>query len=93
MRMMLRFTIPVERGNRAVADGSLARAFEALLSEHKPEAAYFFVDQGKRGGLLVFDIADVSELPRINEPLFAALDAAIEITPVLTADDLKRGIA
>ena len=61
-------------------------------SAHKPEAAYFFVDHGKRGGLVVFDIVDATELPRINEPLFAALDASIDITPVLTADELKRGL-
>lgn len=92
MRVMLRFTIPVERGNRAVADGSMQRAIDGLLSAHNPEAAYFFVEQGKRGGLVVFDIGDAAELPRINEPLFAALDASIDVTPVLTADDLKRGL-
>jgi len=92
MRVMLRFTIPVERGNQAAADGSLERTFEALRSENKPEAAYFYVEQGKRAGLLVLEVADVVQLPRINEPLFAALDASIEITPVLTADDLKRGL-
>jgi hypothetical protein len=29
----------------------------------------------------------------LNEMMFAALDAAIDVVPVLTLDDLKRGIA
>ncbi|MCP4330897.1 MAG: hypothetical protein GY791_21120 [Alphaproteobacteria bacterium] len=92
MRMMFRFTIPVEKGNAAISDGSLAEAIEALLAEHKPEAAYFLVDQGKRAGMVFIDIADPAELAHINEPLFAKLDAAIEIMPVLTAEDLRRGL-
>jgi hypothetical protein len=32
-------------------------------------------------------------LPKFNEPKFAALDAAIDIVPALTLDDLKRGLS
>ena len=41
MRLMLRFTIPVERGNEAEADGSLALAIKELIEKMQPEAAYF----------------------------------------------------
>jgi hypothetical protein len=92
MRLMLKFTIPVEKGNKAAADGTLERAIGALMAEVKPEAAYFMLDQGQRAGLVVFEQTDAAALPKINEPLFAALDAAIEIQPVLTADDLRRGL-
>ena len=33
MRMMLRWTVPVERGNETIEDGSLARTLEALMEE------------------------------------------------------------
>ena len=92
MRLMLRFSIPVEKGNEAAKDGSLGRAIEALVEQVQPEAAYFFLDQGERAGLVVFEAADASELPKINEPFFAALDAEIEIHPALTLDDLKKGL-
>jgi hypothetical protein len=41
MRMMLKFTLPVEKSNAAINDGSLANTMESILSKLKPEAAYF----------------------------------------------------
>jgi hypothetical protein len=41
VRMMLHVTIPVEQGNKAIKDGSLAKTFQSFMEEHKPEAAYF----------------------------------------------------
>ena len=89
---MLKFAIPVEKGNEAAKDGSLGRAIDALIKQVKPEAAYFMVEQGKRAGIIVFNESDQSRLPKINEPLFAKLNAAIEIYPVLTLEDLKKGL-
>jgi len=93
MRLMLRFTIPVERGNEAARDGTLGKAIDTLLERTKPEAAYFMMDGGERAGLIVFETDDQAVLPTLNEPMFAALDAAIEIIPCLNADDLRRGLA
>ena len=92
MRLMLRFTIPVERGNEAAQDGTLGAAIDALIERTKPEAAYFSLDGGERAGMIVFEVDDPARLAEINEPLFAALDAAIDIVPVLTLDDLRRGL-
>jgi hypothetical protein len=39
MRMMLKFALPVDRGNQAFKDGSLGRAMEAIIGKLKPEAA------------------------------------------------------
>lgn len=92
MRLMLKFTIPVEQGNRTVADGSMSRAIEGLLEQVKPEAAYFTLQDGKRAGFIIFDQADPARLTAINEPLFAKLNAAIETCPVLTIEDLRKGL-
>jgi hypothetical protein len=92
MKLMLRFAIPVEKGNEAIADGSLGKAIEKLLADTKAEAAYFTLVDGERGGMIFFDETDSARLPQLNEPLFAALDAAIEIVPVVTAEDLKKTI-
>ena len=58
MRMMLKFTLPVETSNAAINDGSLGRTMESILSKLKPEAAYFTPLEGKRGGMIFFDLAD-----------------------------------
>jgi hypothetical protein len=92
MRMMLRFTVPVERGNEAVKDGTIGRTFEALQQELKPESSYFFTEDGERAGLMVFDMTDQAMCPRVAERLFRDLDAAVAFHPVLNADDLRRGL-
>lgn len=92
MRMMLRWTVPVEAGNRAFADGTLGPAIEAVLEDLNPEAAYFFAEDGERSGMVIFDMADTSEIPRIAEPLFIKFDAAVQFVPVMNADDLKKGL-
>ena len=93
MRMMLRFTLPVEKGNQAFNDGSLARTMESVMTRLKPEAAYFAPLDGKRSGMLFFDIAEPSQIVEIVEPLFLNLDAAVEIVPVMNAEDLRKGLA
>ena len=93
MRMMLRWTVPVERGNEAIKDGSLAQTIESLLEELKPEAAYFWPENGERAGMIVFDMADPTQIPQIAEPLFMNLDASVEFMPVMNAGDLKQGIS
>ena len=93
MRMMLRWSMPVERGNQAIEDGSIGKIIEALAEQLKPEAAYFFPDGGERSGMMVFDMTDPAEIPKIAEPLFRGLDAAVEFLPVMNADDLQRALA
>ena len=88
MRLMLRFTIPVEKGNEAEADGSLAMAIKELIEKVQPEAAYFHLQDGMRAGTVVFEETDQARLAMINEPLFAKLNAAIEIQPAVSMQEL-----
>lgn len=93
MRLMLTFSVPVERGNEAAKDGTLGKAIEALINATSAESAYFTLIEGQRGGFLIFDATDPAILPRALEPFFAAVDAAVEVVPLLSLDDLKRGLA
>jgi hypothetical protein len=92
MRMMLKTTVPVEKGNEAFKDGSLGKTIETLMNKLKPEAAYFSPMNGKRCGIMVFDLAEPSQIIEVVEPLFLNLDAEVEITPVMNADDLRKGL-
>ena len=40
MRLMLRFSIPVEKGNEAAADGSMSKAIQNLVEDVQPEAVF-----------------------------------------------------
>jgi hypothetical protein len=93
MRMMLKFTVPVEKGNAAFHDGSLGRALESLMNKLKPEAAYFAPLEGRRGGMIFFNLADPSQIVEVVEPLFLNLNAETELIPVMNGDDLRKGLS
>ena len=93
MRMMLRFSIPAEKGNQALKDGSLGRTLDSILKKLKPEAAYFCPTGGKRGGMIFFDLAEGTTIVEVVEPLFSNLNAEVELVPVMNSDDLHKGIA
>ena len=63
------------------------------MNKLKPEAAYFGPADGKRGGMMFFDLAEPSQIVEVAEPLFSNLNAAIELVPVMNGDDLRKGIA
>jgi len=92
MRMLLKAQLDVSKANEALKDGSLQKAFESIMEKLNPEAAYFTVEDGKRTALIVFDLADPSQMPVAAEPLFQAVDAAVDFTPVMTEDDLQKGL-
>jgi len=93
MRMMIRFRFPVEAGNEGVRSGKLARVFEAIMTDLKPEAAYFFPEGGERAGLMVFDMQEASQVAGVAERFFHGLNARVEITPVMTGEDLQKGLS
>lgn len=93
MRMMLKVSIPVDGGNAAIKNGSLPKIMAETMDKLKPEAAYFTSDNGERTAFFVIDMADPSDLPAIAEPFFMGFNARVSLSPVMNADDLKKGLA
>ena len=91
MRMLLKVSIPVEKGNEAYQSGALQRTFQSAAQALKPEAMYFFPENGTRTCLMVFDLEGSWQLPVIVEPLFEGLNASVLVTPVMNGEDLERG--
>lgn len=92
MRTLLKITVPVEAGNKALQDGSLPRLVHNTLEALHPEAAYFCTEAGQRAAFMVFDLKDPAEIPVIAEPLFLGLNAQVEFLPVMNAQDLQNGL-
>jgi hypothetical protein len=88
MRFLVKVSFPVEPGNQGAKDGF--KAIQAILQQQRPEAAYFLTENGKRTGLLILNMNDASEIPAIAEPWFLALNATVEITPVMIPEDLAK---
>jgi hypothetical protein len=90
MRFLVKANIPVEAGNQAARAGKLGATIQSILADLKPEAVYFTDDNGQRTAFLFLEMNDASQIPAIAEPWFLALNASIEIHPVMVPDDLAR---
>ncbi len=92
MRTLMKISIPVKSGNEAIKTGGLPRVMTSTIQDLKPEAAYFYPENGRRAALMVFDMRDSSQMPVIAERFFMELEADVTFTPVMNADDLKKGL-
>ena len=92
MRTLLKVTIDAEPGNRGILEGSLPKVIQETYQRLNPEAAYFYSDKGRRSCMMVFDMKDSSEIPGITEPFFIAMNAEVELYPVMNAEDLQKGL-
>ena len=92
MRVVVKFTFPTQESNALVKDGSIGQTMQSIIGNLQPEAAYFCHVDGKRGGYLVADLEEESELVTKLEPFFLELGAQIETFPVMNADELGAGL-
>ena len=92
MRMMLKVTIPVDTGNAAIADGSLAPTVMEFVEKMQPEASYFIAEDGMRTAMFFLDMQDASDLPSLAEPFFMGLEAGVTLTPAMDLADMKTGV-
>lgn len=90
MRFLIKASWPVEAGNALAREGRLADTIRSILQDIGPEAAYFLAEDGKRTAFLIVDMQDASQLPAMAEPWFLAVNASIECTPVMLAEDLEK---
>ncbi len=90
MRMLVDFNLPLEPFNTLVRNGTAGQKIQEILEEIKPEAVYFSERGGKRGGILIVDVAEPSRVPSIAEPLFLTFNATVEFHIVMAPEDLAR---
>ena len=91
--VMIKFSFPVDAGNAAIRTGKVEKVFQQLIEDLKPEAAYFHAVDGDRGGFFVVNMQESSQIAEIAERLFFGVSAKIELVPVMTADDLRKGLS
>ena len=90
MRMLMHVRLPLEPFNTAVRDGSAGPKIQKILEAIKPEAAYFSENHGHRGGTLVVNVNDSSDVTSLAEPWFLTFDAEVEFRIAMTPEDLGR---
>ena len=90
MKFLLKVEFPTETGNAAISRPDFGQKMQALLKEIGAEAAYFTSMGGVRGGYVVIEMKDASEIPAKAEPFFLWLNAKVEFLPVMTPEDLGK---
>jgi hypothetical protein len=92
MRFLIRATISTEAGNMMVQDPNFLRKLEEYINKVNAEAAYFFEANGNRIASFIVDVQSADQIPVLAEPLFIKMGAHVELHPVMSLDDLKKGI-
>jgi hypothetical protein len=88
--MLLNVTLPHKEFNAALKEGSARSKLTRILEAVKPEAVYFSEQNGRRGAVLIVDVADPSKIPQLAEPWFLAFNADVEFRIAMTVEDLER---
>ena len=92
MRFLIHAKIPTEDGNKMVQDPNFLGKLEKYINKVKAEATYFFEADGNRVASFIVDIESADQIPVLSEPLFSGMGAQVELHPVMSLDDLKKGI-
>jgi len=90
MRFLMKVSLPDEPFNNFVKNGSAGEKMQQILTELKPEAAYFIEMNGLRTGILIVNLDNTSEMPAKAEPWFLLFDAKVEFHPAMLPEDLAK---
>lgn len=88
MRLLAKVTIAMEKEDDALESGALAGTMRSAMERIRPEASYFFEEDGKRACLFVFNL----DLQSLLTPLFQDLDANVQVTPVMNSAEFEQGL-
>jgi hypothetical protein len=90
MRMLMTVKMATSDFNTTVKNGSAGKIINRILEECRPEAVYFTSEEGQRTAILVVNLDDPSNIPRLAEPWFLNFNASVDFKPVMTPDDLRK---
>jgi len=93
MRMLLKASPRGDAGNKAILDGTFGRVLGQFMERFHPEAAYFTTENGERTALLIFDLKSEADMVASAEPFWNELHATVDWSPVMTAEDVQKGLA
>jgi hypothetical protein len=92
MRFLILAKIPTEDGNKMVQDPNFLEKLGKYINKVKAETTYFFEADGNRVASFIVDIESADQIPVLTEPLFSGMGAHVGLHPVMSLDDLKKGI-
>lgn len=86
MRLLAKVTIPLEKEGAAVTSEALSGTMRSAMERLKPEASYFFEEEGERTCLFVFNL----DLQSLLKPLFQNVGATVRVTQVMNGAEFEQ---
>jgi len=90
MRVLMTAKMQTAEFNAAVKSGNASKIMNRILEDCGPEAVYFTEEGGVRTAILVVNINDASQIPRLAEPWFLSFNATVEFKIAMTPEDLRK---
>jgi len=90
MRILMTVKMPTKEFNAALARNEASQRINRILEESRPESVYFTEEQGVRTALLVVNMEDSSQIPRLAEPWFLSFNASVEFRIAMNQEDLRK---
>jgi len=88
--MLVHVIIPHEPFNTSVRNGTAGKTITRILDEIKPEAVYFTEYDGQRGAIMIVEVANPSDVPRLSEPWFLSFEADVRFHIVMSPEELGK---
>jgi hypothetical protein len=89
MRFLIKVKPDLEHINETIANGTFDDRMQRILSELRPEAAYFLEEDGNRTAIFIADVQKATDITRYGEPFFH-MKAQVYFHPVMTAQELAE---
>ena len=90
MKCLMKIRMPNPHANDLIKDPEFGKKMQKALDEVKAEAAYFTLIDGSRGGYVIVNVDDASQIPKLAEPFLLWMNAEIDFIPVMTPQDLGK---
>jgi hypothetical protein len=90
MKMILTVEMPNEPFNTLVREKKAGALIGRILADLKPEVAYFGEQDGTRGGMLIVDVTEASQIPAFAEPFFLNFNATCKFRVAMSPEDLGK---
>jgi len=88
--MLVHVKMPHEPFNTAVRKGTAGKIIQRILDDIKPESVNFTNYDGRRGAIMIVEMADPSKVPSIAEPWFLSFNADVEFHIIMSPKDLEK---
>lgn len=89
MKFIVEASFPTEPFNTYVRQGVAGDKVGEALGAIKPEVAYFSDNGVGRGCVMIVDVADMSQVPHITEPLMLTFDASVHYRIAISPAELQ----